>query len=118
MKKQLLGALISKFQEFSKEFQMVQVNISKARNERTIRQALIYDRNLTEEEVNRIREDPDVFFYVSTIKNLKKKLHEVFLQKMNGSTNVFLENFVSDIQDKYSDIKKLEQVQLSTKNSF
>ena len=29
---------------------------------------------------------------------------------MNGSKNVFIENFVSDIQDKYADIKILEEV--------
>lgn len=62
MKKQLLGALISKYQEFSKDFQMVQVNISSAINERSVRQALIYDKNLTEEELNQIRENPEVFF--------------------------------------------------------
>ena len=63
MKKQLLGALISKYQEFSKDFQMVQVNISNAINERSVRQALIYDKNLSEEELNQIRENPEVFFF-------------------------------------------------------
>ena len=67
MKKQLLGALISKYQEFSKDFQMVQVNISSAINERSVRQALIYDKNLTEEELNQIRENPEVFFFSSWI---------------------------------------------------
>ena len=32
------------------------------------------------------------------------------MHQMNGSKNVFVENFVSDIQDKYNDIKKLEEV--------
>ena len=63
MKKQLLGALISKYQEYSKEFQMVQVNISNAINERSVRQALIYDKNLTENELDQIRENPEVFFF-------------------------------------------------------
>ena len=35
---------------------------------------------------------------------------------MNGSTNVFVENFVSDIQDKYNDIRKLEEVRLICPN--
>ena len=64
MKKQLMGALVSKFQEFSKEYQIVQVSISNASNERTVRQAKIYDKNLTDVELNKIREDPEVFFVV------------------------------------------------------
>ena len=60
MKKQLLGALIGKFKEFSKEYQLTQVSISKASNERIIRQAKIYDKNLSEDELNKLCDDPDV----------------------------------------------------------
>lgn len=37
-------------------------------------------------------------------------MSEFFVDRFNGSTNCIIENFVSDIQDKYSDIKKLEEV--------
>ena len=60
MKKQLLGALIGKFQEFSKEYQMAQISISKASNERIVRQAKIYDKNLSEEDLNKLCDEPEV----------------------------------------------------------
>lgn len=60
MKKQLLGALIGKFQEFSKEYQLVQVRISKASNERTRRQAKIIDKDIGDEEIDKLCENPEV----------------------------------------------------------
>lgn len=60
MKKNLLGALIGKFQEFSKEYQITQLRVSKAYNEKTKRQAKIVDKNLTDEELNQLCEDPEV----------------------------------------------------------
>lgn len=63
MKKNLLGAIIGKFRELSREYQLTQVNISKATNERIKRQAKIYDKDLSEEELNQLCENPEVIIF-------------------------------------------------------
>ena len=102
MKSQLINTLILKSKECYKEYCEAQLSIKKTHNDQIKRQAKLYEKNLTEEQMNEIINEP-------------QKLNELLMKKMNkGKHNVLLDNFISDIQDKNRDIQNLEKVQINS----
>lgn len=101
MKSQLINTLILKSKECYKEYCEAQLSIRRTHNDQIKRQARLYEKNLTEEQMNEIINEPE-------------KLSELLINKMNqGKRNLLLDNFISDIQDKNRDILNLEKVQFS-----
>lgn len=98
MKFQLINTLILKSKECYKEYCDAQLSIRRTHNDQIIRQAKLYEKNLTVEQLNEIINEP-------------QKLSELLMNKMNqGKRNILLDNFISDIQDKNRDIQNLEKV--------
>ena len=98
MKSQLINTLILKSKECYKQYCEAQLSIKRTHNDQIKRQAKLYEKNLTEEQMNEIINEP-------------QKLNELLMNKMNkGKHNVLLDNFISDIQDKNRDIQNLEKV--------
>jgi len=89
-------ALSSKFSDILKDSQNIQVEFKSAVKSKIARQAKILDENLTDEQVKDIVNDPN-------------GLSQLMQGKLIGPGHTKLQNAVSDIQDKYKDIKRLEE---------
>jgi len=89
-------SLSNKFSDVIKETQAVQLEFKSAVKEKLARQAKIYDNKLTPEEVEEIINSPE-------------GMANLIQSKMVGGANSKMMNAVSDIQDKYKDIIKLER---------
>jgi len=89
-------SLSNKFSEVLKESQSVQLEYKAAVKEKLTRQAKIYDNALSPEELEEIVNDPE---------GMAKLISSKMIQGVNNK----MQNAVSDIQDKYRDIIKLEK---------
>ena len=96
MKIQAYQAFSNKFSGILKEFQNVQVDYKNSVKSKLARQARILDENLTETQVQALVNDPD-------------GLQRLYAKQHIGATHTKIQNTLSDIQDKYNDIKNLEQ---------
>mmetsp|Transcript_71945 Transcript_71945/g.83600 ORF Transcript_71945/g.83600 Transcript_71945/m.83600 type:complete len:289 (-) Transcript_71945:204-1070(-) len=96
MKSMTYQALTTKFQEVLKETQKCQVEFKTIVKDKVGRQAKIISDDITDEQVNELCENPE---------GVSKLLKD----RMIGPGHIKLQNTVSDIQDKYRDIKKLEE---------
>jgi t-SNARE complex subunit (syntaxin) len=89
-------ALSSKFSDIIKESQNVQLDFKASVKSKIGRQAKIVDSSLTDAQVEEITNDPE-------------GAAKLLSSKMLGAGHTKLQNAVSDIQDKYKDILKLER---------
>jgi t-SNARE complex subunit (syntaxin) len=89
-------ALSSKFSDIIKESQNVQLEFKASVKSKIGRQAKIVDSSLTDAQVEEITNDPE-------------GAAKLLSSKMLGAGHTKLQNAVSDIQDKYKDILKLER---------
>jgi syntaxin 1B/2/3 len=89
-------SLSNKFSAILKESQAVQLEYKSAVKDKLARQAKIYDNSLSNEQLEEIVNDPE-------------GMDKLISQKMIGGTNSRVQNAVSDMQEKYKDILKLEQ---------
>jgi len=89
-------ALTAKFQDILKESQAIQSEFKNAVKGKIARQAKMVDNTLTDQQVEEICNDPE-------------GAAKLMASKMYGQGHTKLQNAVSDIQDKYKDILKLEQ---------
>jgi len=89
-------SLSNKFSDMLKESQAVQLEYKSAVKEKLARQAKIYDNTLSPDELEDIVNDPE-------------GMAKLISSKMVGGANTRIQNAVSDLQDKYKDILKLEQ---------
>jgi len=89
-------SLSNKFSAILKESQAVQLEYKSAVKDKLARQAKIYDNSLSPEQLEEIVNDPE-------------GMDKLISQKMIGGTNSRVQNAVSDMQEKYKDILKLEQ---------
>jgi syntaxin 1B/2/3 len=89
-------ALKGKFGDVLKESQNTQIEYKTAVKSKIARQAKIIDPTLTQDQVEAVCNDPD-------------GAGKLLANKMLGTGHVKLQNAVSDIQDKYKDILKLEK---------
>jgi len=89
-------AFSNKFAEILKEFQNVQIEYKNAMKNKIARQAKIMDANLTNEQVLSIVNDPG-------------ELERLFLRQTMGTAHVKVQNSLSEMQDRYNDIRKIEQ---------
>lgn len=94
-------SLSNKFSAILKESQAVQLEYKSAVKDKLARQAKIYDNSLSQEQLEEIVNDPE-------------GMDKLISQKMIGGTNSRVQNAVSDMQEKYKDILKLEQVFINT----
>ncbi len=88
-------AFSTKFTEIVREFQNVQVDYKNAVKNKITRQAKIIDPSLTDEQLYNIVNDSE-------------GLQRLFSQSM-GKTHVKVQGALSDMQDRYNDIRRLEQ---------
>jgi len=95
MKATSYQALTAKFQEVLKESQTIQSEFKSAVKGKIARQAKMVDETLTDQQVEEICNDPE-------------GAAKLMASKMYGQGHTKLQNAVSDIQDKYKDILKLE----------
>ena len=77
-------------------FQQVQLAFQKGLKDKIKRQTKLVDSTLSEQQVEDICKDP-------------QKAQELLQQKMLGGTSVTMQNVITDIQDKYKDIQKIEE---------
>ena len=77
-------------------FQQVQLAFQKGLKDKIKRQTKLVDSTLSEQHVEDICKDP-------------QKAQELLQQKMLGGTSVTMQNVITDIQDKYKDIQKIEE---------
>lgn len=89
-------ALSNKFSQIIKESQAVQLEFKQSVKNKISRQVKFYDSSLSDQQVEEITNDPE-------------GAAKVLSNKMLGAGHVKLQNAVSDIQDKYKDILKLER---------
>jgi len=89
-------AFSNKFSEILKEFQNVQIEYKNAMKNKIARQARIIDSTLTDEQVLSLVNDPE-------------GAQRLFAQQTLGKTHIKVQNSLSDIQDRYNDIRKIEQ---------
>eukprot|EP01017_Pseudomicrothorax_dubius_P013049 TRINITY_DN15615_c0_g1_i2.p1 TRINITY_DN15615_c0_g1~~TRINITY_DN15615_c0_g1_i2.p1 ORF type:complete len:314 (+),score=82.63 TRINITY_DN15615_c0_g1_i2:80-1021(+) len=88
-------ALMTKFRELLKETQTVQIDTKSSIKQKIVRQARLIDENLTDRQIEEICQDPE-------------GASRLVASKMFGQGHTRLQNAVSDIQDKYRDIQRLE----------
>lgn len=89
-------AFSNKFAAILKEFQKVQMEYKDAVKVKFSRQAKQMNENLSEQQIQDIINDPE-------------GIQRLFSQQLLGKTHTKIQNALSDIQDKYNDIKRLEQ---------
>lgn len=95
MKANIYNALNNKTKEVLKDSQNVQLDFKAGLKDKVSRQARYIDNTLNDDQVDEIVNDPE-------------KGNQLLQEKMYGTASIQLQNAVSDIQDKYRDIKKLE----------
>lgn len=89
------AALGNKFAEVLRDTQTIEVEVQQAVRDKISRQARLIDDTLTDKQINDICQDPD-------------GASKLIANKMFGQSHIKLQNAVSDIQDKYRDIQRLE----------
>lgn len=89
-------ALSTKVQDVLKTSQQVQMEFRAGLKQKITRQTKFLDSSLNDEQIEDICNDP-------------QKAAELLQQKLYGQASTQLQNAVSDIQDKFRDIQKLEQ---------
>jgi len=98
-------AFNSKFASVLKEFQNNQVEYKNAIKTKIARQARIVDEKLTPEQIQDLVNDPE-------------GAQRLFAQNLVGKAHFKIQNAMSDIQDKYNDIKRLEQSMIMIHEMF
>eukprot|EP00742_Colponemidia_sp_Colp-10_P001072 GILJ01001162.1.p1 GENE.GILJ01001162.1~~GILJ01001162.1.p1 ORF type:complete len:345 (+),score=58.92 GILJ01001162.1:95-1036(+) len=91
----MLQTTTRKFKEYLQEYQKVQTEYKSKVRQKVERQIKIVEPNATQEEVDQVVQSGDV--------------GSVFRSKIMEGAHEQLKNAVADIQDKYRDIRKLEQ---------
>jgi len=98
-------AFNNKFAAVLKEFQNNQVEYKNAIKAKIGRQARIVDESLTPEQIQDLVNDPE-------------GAQRLFAQNLVGKAHFKIQNAMSDIQDKYNDIKRLEQSMIMIHEMF
>ncbi|EGR27272.1 snare domain protein [Ichthyophthirius multifiliis] len=96
IKEQLYKSIAFSVKQILEECQNSQLDYKNNLKSKTTRQTKYLDANLTEQQLNDICEDPE-------------KVTQLFQQKLFNAPSIQLQNAVSDIQDKFKDILKLEK---------
>jgi len=95
MKEMTFSAITTKFSDVLRESQNVQVDIKSSMKSKITRHVKLLDSTLTPDQIETICNDPE-------------GAQTLLASKLMGPAHVKLQNKVSDIQDKYKDILKLE----------
>jgi len=119
MKATSYQALTAKFQEVLKDSQAIQSEFKSAVKGKIARQAKMVDDTLTAQQIEEICNDPEVKILTiveqyQQIASWYQGAAKLMASKMYGQGHTKLQNAVSDIQDKYKDILKLEAVKTKT----
>lgn len=96
IKENLFGAMIKKYQKVTIRFQSIESEISSINQKKIVRSAeIVLDKELNEEEKKDVINNPD-------------RVKQYYEKKLVGTAHVKLQNAVSDIEERYKDLKKLE----------
>lgn len=95
MKQNIHGSLSSKFKEVLNASQAMQTEMEQSAKKKMARQVKLVNDKLSDEEIKELCNDPEA-------------VQKMISEKMMGGAHAKLQNAVSDIQDKYRDIQRLE----------
>lgn len=97
IKENLFGSMIKKYQHTCIRFQDIENELSNINQTKLVRAAeIVLERDLNDQEKREVINDPQM-------------VKQYYEKKLTGAAHIKLQNAVSDIEERYKDIKKLEK---------